>query len=295
MPLSDNLRGALFMCAAMAAFTINDTFMKQITQAAPLFQAIAMRGAFTVIALALLVIVMGRGQFFVGPRDARIIGLRTVAEVGATFTFLAALKHMHLGTLTAIFQSLPLAVTLAAALVFGDRIGWRRLTAIGVGFLGVLIIIRPGTTAFDGWSLLVLVSVATVVVRDLATRQLSPDVPSVTVAFWTATVVTLAAGAIAVWQGLILPPFQTAIMVPLAAAFVVVGYLCSIRAMRVGDVGFVAPYRYTALVWAGGLGWVAFGEIPDFWTWVGAGIVVATGLFTMLRERRLARVAQAAA
>jgi drug/metabolite transporter (DMT)-like permease len=287
MPLSDNLRGAVFMCAAMAAFTINDMFMKLITQDVRLFQAIALRGALTVVALGALVILTAGGRFALPRKDGVIVGIRAVTEVAATFTFIAALMHMELANLSAILQSLPLLVTLAAALCFGDRIGWRRMTAIAIGFVGVLIIIRPGTDGFDVWSLVRLASVVTVVVRDLSTRQLSHAISSVTVAFWTSALLTLTSGALSAGQGWVMPQTNTLLMIPVAAIGVILGYLTVIRAMRVGDIGFVAPYRYTALLWAVVLGWLAFGDFPDFWTLVGSGIVVATGIFTILRERKL--------
>lgn len=287
MPLSDNLRGALFMNIAMAAFTVNDMFMKLITQDLPLFQAIAMRGALTVVALAALVLFTARGRFALPRKDGVIVTIRAVAEVAATFTFIAALMHMPLANLSAILQALPLLVTLAAAVFFGDRIGWRRATAIGIGFIGVLIIIRPGTVGFDVWSLVGLASVATVVVRDLSTRQLSRAVPSVTVAFWTSALLTLTSGVLSMGQGWIMPQTSTLLMIPAAAIGVVLGYLTVIRAMRVGDIGFVAPYRYTALLWAVALGWLAFGDLPDGWTLAGSGIVVATGIFTIWRERKV--------
>jgi drug/metabolite transporter (DMT)-like permease len=287
MPLSDNLRGALFMCAAMAAFTINDMFMKLITEDIPLFQSITMRGALTVLALGALVILTAQGRFALPRKDGVIVGIRAVAEVVATFTFIAALMHMELANLSAILQSLPLLVTLAAAVFFGDRIGWRRMTAIAIGFVGVLIIIRPGPDGFDVWSLVGLASVATVVVRDLATRELSRAIPSVTVAFWTSVLLTLSSGVLSVWQGWVVPQTATLLMIPAAAIGVIAGYLTIIRAMRVGDIGIVAPYRYTALLWAVVLGWLAFGDFPDAWTLVGSGIVVATGIFTIWRERKV--------
>ncbi|MGL5010696.1 MAG: DMT family transporter [Paracoccaceae bacterium] len=287
MPLSDNLRGALFMVVAMAAFTINDMFMKLITQDIPLFQAITLRGTLTVAALALLVLTTAKGRFAVPRSDTPTVALRAVAEAVATFTFIAALMHMPLGNLSAILQSLPLLVTLTAALVFGDRIGWRRMTAIAIGFVGVLIIIRPGTSGFDVWSLVGLASVATVVVRDLSTRRLSPGIPSVTVAFWTSILLTASSALLSLTETWVAPQTSTLLMIPAATIGVVLGYLTIIRAMRVGDIGFVAPYRYTALLWAVALGWLAFGDFPDGWTLFGSAIVVATGIFTIWRERKV--------
>jgi drug/metabolite transporter (DMT)-like permease len=287
MPLSDNLRGALFMVAAMACFGLNDMLMKLIVRDIPLFEAITLRGLVTSACLAALVILMAKGQFRITGRNARLTGLRAVGEVLGTFTFLSALVNLPLATVSAIFQALPLAVTLGAALFLGDRVGWRRLAAIAMGFVGVLIIIRPGSDSFNIWSLMALASVLCIVLRELPTRLLSKDTPTITVAFWCGVAVTLSAGAVAITQGFQMPEPRTLAMLAGAAVLVMLGYICSIRAVRLGEISFVAPFRYTALLWGVLLGWLAFGHLPDGWTWVGATIVVGSGLFTIWREAAL--------
>ncbi len=284
---SDNLRAVVLMNIAMLAFTLNDTCMKLVTQSLPLYQAITLRGVLTT--LALLAVAAGQGVRLGGLSrpDGRVVGLRTLAEVAATVTFLTALLHMPLANLSAIMQSLPLLVTLGAALVFGERIGWRRLLAIALGLVGVLLIIKPGTEGFDRWSVLGLLSVAAVVVRDLSTRKLSPAVPSVVVAVWAGAAVTglgLLGMAFTGWQPMGL--YEGALILG-ATINLVIGYLTVVMVMRVGDIGLVAPFRYMALLWAIGLGWLLFGTWPDRLTLIGAGIVVLAGLFTLLRERRL--------
>lgn len=289
MTLSDNLRGAIYMNVAMAAFTLNDTGMKAATETLPLFEAILLRGGLTLAMLIALGVVMGGLRHRLSPADRQVVALRTLAEIAGTGLFLTALMHMPLANLSAILQSLPLAVTLGAALFFGERIGWRRMLAILIGFCGVLLIIRPGTEGFDHWSVMGLASVACVVVRDLATRKLSRDVPSVLVSVWSAVGV-MAMGLI----GCLIGGFQPigageAALVGAASVFLIAGYMFGVMAMRVGDIGFVAPFRYTSLVWALGLGWALFGTWPDTLTLAGAGIVIATGIFTLYRERKLAR------
>lgn len=289
MPLSDNMRAAVYINVAMLSFTLNDTCMKAVTQTMPLFQAITLRGVLTTIALFAVAALSGGVRLRPAGPDGRIIGIRSLAEIGATITFFAALLHMPLANLSAIMQSLPLAVTLAAALVFRDPIGWRRLLAITIGFFGVLLIIRPGTDAFNVWSVLGLLSVACVVVRDLATRRLSSAVPSATVAIWASVSVTamgLAGSAYTGWA----PVSAVEILWILAATVnLVIGYMTVVMMMRVGDIGFVAPFRYMALLWAIILGWIIFGTLPDAMTLAGGGIVVATGIFTLWRERSVRR------
>jgi len=293
MALSDNLRGAALMTAAMVAFTCNDAFMKAATTTLPVFEAIVLRGILTTLAIIVIGWRSGVLRMHFPAADRKWILLRTFGEVASTYTFLLALKHMPLANLSAILQFLPLAVTLAAALLLCERVGWRRLSAIIVGFVGVMLIVRPGTDGFDRWSVLGLLSVAGVVVRDLATRRISREVPSMTVAFLAALSVTVGAALILPFSEITpISPVQ-ALQVAGAAGFIIFGYLTVIMAMRVGDISIVAPFRYSSLVAAIFLGWAVFGQWPDNMTLIGAAIVVATGIYTFYRERRLARLAAA--
>lgn len=284
--LSDNARGALTMMGAMAAFTINDTFMKTLSDELPLFQALLLRGIATTLFLIGLARGMGALTLRFSPADWRMIGLRTVAEVGAAWFFITALFNMPIANVTAILQALPLTVTLAGALFLGEAVGWRRMTAILVGFLGVMLIVRPGPDGFNVYALYALASVACVTVRDLATRRISRQVPSLMVALAASAGVT-AFGAAGCLSGAWAPVSGGAAMqLGGAIVFVILGYVCSVMAMRSGDIGFIAPFRYTSLLWALGLGLAVFGHWPDGLTLLGAGIVAATGLFTLWRERR---------
>lgn len=291
--MTDNGRGALYMNIAMAAFTVNDTFMKAVTHEMPLFQAIALRGTLVVVMLLIVGQVMGGLRLRLAGPDARAVALRSVGEVAGTVFFLTALMHMPLANLSAIMQSLPLAVTLVAAVVFRERIGWRRMVAIAIGFCGVLLIIRPGTAGFDFWAIMGLLSVACVVLRDLATRQLSPSVPSITVALYAAVSVTLMGIVVVPFQGWAPVTVSQAGLIAGASGALIIGYLFVIMVMRVGDIAFVAPFRYTALIWAILLGWLMFGDLPDRLTLLGAGIVIATGIFTLYRERKLGQAVAA--
>lgn len=291
MPLSDNLRGALYMTIAMAAFTINDGMMKAATSTLhlPLWQAIATRGLLTLGPLILIGHLTGGIRLRMPRRDAVAVGLRSVGEVASTLTFLAALVHMPLANLSAIMQSLPLAVTLAAWVFLKEPVGWRRLLAICVGFGGVMLIVRPGPSGFDHWSLVALVSVAFVVLRDLSTRQLTKAVPSSTVAIAASASVTVTALVLSLIEGWVMPSIGQMALLAGAAASLVVGYNYVVMVMRVGDLGFVAPFRYSSLVVALILGWLIFGSFPDALTLAGAALVVGSGIFTLWREQRVRR------
>lgn len=277
------------MSVAMTAFTVNDACMKAVTETLPLYQAIFLRGILCTAALIVIALRMGGLRISVEPGDRKWLILRTLGEVGGTLTFLTALSHMPLANISAIMQFLPLAVTLAAALFLHEPIGWRRLLAILFGLAGVLLIVRPGTEGFDRWALMGLASVGCVVLRDLATRRMSSAMPSVTVAVAAAVAVTVTAAVLLPAEGWGVMAPRVAFLLGLAAACLIAGYLMIVVAMRVGDIGHVAPFRYVALVVAIGLGWAVFGQLPDGLTLLGAVIVVLTGIYSFHRERRLGR------
>jgi drug/metabolite transporter (DMT)-like permease len=181
----------------------------------------------------------------------------------------------------------PLAVTLGAALFLGESVGWRRYLAIAIGFAGVLIIVRPGSEGFNAYALAAVGAIGFIVLRDLSTRSLTPEAPASYVVFITSTAITLAAGVAAVltdWR-----PFEIPHLLALGGSgcCLVAGYLFGVKAMRLGEIGFTQPFRYTLILWAILAGIVMFGEWPDGWMLVGSATVVATGLFTLYRERRV--------
>ncbi|MEO1640399.1 MAG: DMT family transporter [Pseudomonadota bacterium] len=285
--LSDNMRGALLMMGAMCAYTANDAFMKSLAGEVPLFQAILFRGMAAVIFLILLCRVLGQLRFDLPRRDWGLLVLRSFGELGGTFFFLTALFNMPIANVSAILQVLPLSVSLAAALVLREALGWRRLTAIFVGFVGVVLIIQPGGEDFSIYSLYAVGAVACITLRDIAVRRMSRDVPSVFVALVAAIGVTYlgAVGSLFVtWV-----PFtaMTAAQLGGATVFLIMGYIASVSAMRFSEIGFVAPFRYTALLVALILGVLVFDEWPNALALLGSGIVVATGLFNLYRETQL--------
>jgi len=285
--MSPNTIGALLMIASMACFTINDTLMKSTGGVVPLFQLLFLRGAITSVLILVLSRHLGRIDLRLPRRDWQVIGLRSLAEVAAAYFFLSALFSMPLANVTAILQVVPLSVTLASALVLREAVGWRRLSAIAVGFGGVLLIVRPGAEGFNIWSIYVLIAVLCVTLRDLSTRALSSAVPSMTVTLVTALSVMTAAGLASLSAPWVPVTADIGLLILGSAVFVLGGYFFSIQVMRAGDVSFIAPFRYTGLLWALVLGWVVFGDWPSTLTLIGASIVVATGVFTLYRERKI--------
>ncbi len=284
--MSDNLRGAVLMLISMATFTCNDAVMKAVTQTLPLYESVALRGL-SVLVLMLVVAQIQQGgvRLSVPREDLLPLVVRTVADIASTVLYLLALREMALADLSAILQALPLGVTLAAGLFFHERLGWRRLSAIGVGFVGVVMILRPGSGAFDIWSVVALASMLLIVLRDIVTRTFSAGIGSSTIAFYAAATITLTGFILGMGEEWRMPDLREAGLLLLSAGFLTAGYITAVATMRVGEISLIAPLRYTSLVWAIVLGLVIFGEWPDLWTWLGSALVVGAGLYTILREQ----------
>ncbi|GLR49277.1 DMT family transporter [Shinella yambaruensis] len=289
-----NAKGALFMAIAMAGFTCNDALVKSVTGAMNTGQILFVRGLMTTVLVVAIARWMGAlGSWRVVLQPA--VALRMAAEIIASLAYVSALGAMPLANTASILQALPLAVTLGAALFLNEKVGWRRWLAIIAGFAGVLIVIRPGPEGFSLAAVYVIASVVGAAARDLCTRRIDRAVPSLFISVITAVSITVTGAVMIVpmggWQ-----PVSGEAFVRLAAASVLllVGYQTIVIAMRTGEISFIAPFRYTSLIWAIAIGFLFFGEVPDFWMTVGVMIIVASGLYTFSRENRR-QVAEAVA
>ncbi|MEO1024284.1 MAG: DMT family transporter [Pseudomonadota bacterium] len=284
---SANMRGAVLMTGSMAAFTVNDTFVKLLGDSLPFFQFLFLRSLGATALMVLLAWQAGVLRLPTNSRDRRLVYWRSLAEMAAAYFFLTALINMPIANVTAILQALPLTVALGAALFLKEEVGWRRFLAIGIGLVGVFLIVRPGGEGFNIFGVYALLAVVSVTIRDLTARQLSEDVPSLTVAALGAFAI-LIFSAIGSVFGPAWEPIGAWDWLWLAGSIVTImlAYLFSVSAMRVGEIGFVSPFRYTSLLIALILGFLVFDEWPDALTQVGAAIVVATGLYTIWREQR---------
>ena len=285
MRLNDNLLGAALMTCCVLAYVLNDAVMKLLFADIDFFQAIFLRGLVSLPPLLILAFMTKTLLQKYSTKNQRLIIIRILAEIGTTVTFLTALKHMPLANVTAILQSLPLAITMAAAIFLGEPVGWRRWSAICVGFTGVLIIIRPGLAGFNSYSLLALAAVILLTVREISTRQLDNKVPTVTVALSTTLGITAFAALMLIGTEWAEINFVSWSLIIAAAVAVTVATLLSVVAMRTGDIGFVSPFRYTSLIGAIGLGILLFGEWPDGVTLLGAAIIAFAGIYSLYREQ----------
>ena len=285
MRLNENLLGATLMTCCVLAYVLNDAVMKLLFADIDFFQAIFLRGLVSLPPILILALMTKTLLQKYSAKNQRLMIIRILAEIGTTVTFLTALKHMPLANVTAILQSLPLAITMAAAIFLGEPVGWRRWSAICVGFTGVLIIIRPGLAGFNSYSLLALAAVILLTVREISTRQLDNKVPTVTVALSTTLGITAFAALMLIGTEWAEINFVSWSLIIAAAAAVTVATLLSVVAMRTGDIGFVSPFRYTSLIGAIGLGILLFGDWPDGITLLGAAIIAFAGIYSLYREQ----------
>lgn len=281
----DNLKGMGWMTLAMLGFALADTFIKLTLDALPVGQVIAFFGFGGAVIFGLWAKAMG-DQLFNTRLFTPAFWIRLVAEVVGTLCFVIALSRIDLSLLSAIIQANPLLVTLGAALFLGASVGWRRWLAIGIGLIGVLIIVRPGMAGFDINSLWAVGATFGLVGRDLATRAIPKEASNLLLAAWGFVAAGVAGLVILAFSGgAAMPEGSMWVFLAGALAFALVAYYAVTAAMRVGEIPVVTPFRYTRLVFALILAFLVFGERPDLWTLVGAAIVIATGLFTLWRER----------
>ena len=273
------------MVASMVCFAANDAIIKSLGGVLPAFQTLAVRGGVVVLLLALLVMRSGWRVHELGCRDRMILALRALSEVGAAFFIVTALFNMELANMTAILQLLPLTIPLAAFLFLGEPLGWRRISAIVIGFVGMLLIVKPGSDGFNVYSLFCLAAVVCVTIRDLTARSLGAKLSSQEMSLFAAFGVFVAASLATVFEPWV--PITLVAWVALLGSAVAIffGYIVSVMAIRTGDVSFTAQFRYVGLIAALILGYVFFAEWPDAFALIGAGVIVGTGAFTIFRQR----------
>ena len=282
---SDNLIGILLMLGAMAMFAVEDTFIKKLSAGMGTGQILIILGVggfliFAVIAKWQGKIVLDRGLLLPS------VLLRNFGEILGTSGYLLAVVLTPLSSASAILQATPLAVALGAALFLGQTVGWRRWVAISIGFIGVLIVIRPGLDGFQPASLFALQGVIGLSIRDLATRTIPNRVSSMVLSAYGFGVVVPAGIIMMMFEGpLVSPDALQGLYIFGALTVGPVGYYMIVAAMRVGEVAVVTPFRNVRLVFAMILGVLAFGEVLDFYTLLGAAIIIGSGLFTIYRER----------
>ena len=281
----DNMRGIILMVIGMAGFAAEDMFIKLAASALPVGQILGLLGVFGSLAFAVYARLSGTSVFSKGFFHPAVM-LRNLSEMLGGLCFVTALTLIPLATVTTILQATPLLVTMGAALVLGEAVGWRRWTAILVGFCGVMLVIRPGFEGFDTnviWAVLGVIGLA---VRDLASRRVPKAITSLQLAGWGFFSVGVSGAVLlGITGGAEVPDLRESSYLAGALVVGVFAYWALTEATRTGEIGVVTPFRYVRLVFSTIIGMLVFAEFPDGYTLAGACIIIATGIYTIMRER----------
>lgn len=283
-----NLRGSLFMVAAMLAFTLEDVFIKAASTQIPLGQVMVIFGCGGLIGF--VVMARMRGEGIIHPQAfGRAMAWRALFEIMGRVCYTVAIALTPLSSASAILQATPLVVAAGAVMVFRETVGWRQWGAIGAGFVGVLLILRPGLDAFEPMSLFAVLGMIGFAGRDLATRAAPKSMTTAQLGVYGFLMLSIAGGIVWLYQGgsAAMAAAQWALVFG-AILFGVAAYMCLTLAMRTGQIAVVAPFRYTRLVFAMILAVAVFGERPDGLTVIGSAIIVIAGLYTVWQSRRTA-------
>ena len=285
--MSGNFRGALLMMVCMGAFVLNDAFVRLAGNSLPLAQILFLRGVLTTLVLLTFAIYLGTFKVRVVKKDKWKIFFRSIAEALTAYFFLTAVLNMPFANVTALLQILPMTVTLAAALVFKEKVGLIRIILIMVGFLGVILIINPSADGFNLYSGYALIAVILITTRDLITRKLSVEVPTLLPTV-SASFGVLLFSIILMTKTPIQPlNIQNSFFIILAAFFIIFGYYTAVLVMRIGDISFISPFRYSAIIFALILGLIFFNEWPDLTALIGICIVTAAGGFLLYKNQAI--------
>jgi len=275
------------MTLAMAGFAFEDLFIKLLSESLPVSQILIILGLNGGAVFFIIALIKGESIFQKNLLTAPVI-IRTLGELFAALFFVSAIALTPLSSASSILQATPLMVTMGAALFFREKVGWRRWSAVFIGFIGVLLILRPGFDSFMPASLLAVISTIFLAARDLATRAMKVEV-STTIVSMYAFLACAVAGVIALpfYPSLKIPSSTSVTYLVSATLFGVIAYYAVVLATRIGDVSIIAPFRYSRLVFAMLLSIAILKERPDVVTYTGAAIIVLSGVYTFARENKL--------
>lgn len=279
--------GIVLMCVGVACLSANDAIAKILTSDYSPLQILFLRNVMALPVTVVIALLMGGGSALRSHRPVAHL-LRGSLWVAATMMFFTSFIYLALAEATALIFVAPFFITLISALFLQEEVGWRRWLAVLAGFLGVLVIIRPGGATFQLISLLPVATAFVYALLMLSARWVDPRE-----SVWTLLVYLTGAGALL--SALIVPfvwvPVRLGDLWLFAgiALFGTAGITMMTQAFRVAPAVVVAPLDYTALLWATLFGWLFWRESPDAMTYLGAAIIIASGVFTILREQRQAR------
>jgi len=286
--------GKAILCALAggAVLTLNDGLVKTLTADFPVGQVLALRGVFIYFMIFLFAMRMGGIHTAWQVKSWKGQGLRGFCVIGSSFAFVTGLSYLPLADAIAIAFAGPLFVTIMAPLMLGEHVGWRRWAAVLIGFAGVLVIVRPGSTAFQWFAIFPLLASFLGGMRDIITRKMAASETTVAVLFVTTTAVVCAGFAsyfFTDWMAVEMHHLKYFIG---SGLLIGVAHYLIIESFRLGEAALVSPFKYGNVLWAVLFGYFMFGDLPDGATVIGALIVSASGIYILHRERIRARAAR---
>ncbi|MEQ9488677.1 MAG: DMT family transporter [Alphaproteobacteria bacterium] len=280
---SINRRAILAMTGGMSLLACNDALVRWVGADLPVGQIMTIRG----LALLLVFVAVFRARGM--PITLKAIGhkwsvARALCELTATYLFLTAIMLVPIAIATTLVFTAPIIMTAIAGPVYGEKVGVWRWTAVIIGFLGVMLITTPVNGEFDPALFLALGCSALVVLRDIVTRRIDPDLPSSSIAITTTVVVALG-GLLSLPWGWHSPSPANLAMLTVAGLFVGGSYILYVTSVRIGDFSLISPFRYIAILWAALFGWLIWDEAPGPFALAGCGLIIGSGLLILYRER----------
>ena len=283
-------KGIALMIAAMGAFAIADTLIKIASSALSPAHTTLLLISGSAVVFVTLALVQGQ-QLIDRAALSTVLLIRYTVEIIGTFSMVVALSQVPLSTVGAILQASPLVATVGAVWLLGEKVSWRRFSAIVLGFIGVLLIVQPGSEGFDSGVLWVILSMLSLSARDLTTRATPPAMATSSLSAYTMlAALPFALLWVLITQSSVLPHQADWWLVLSMVGFGTLGYLMITASIRVAPVSIVSPFRYTRLLFLLVLGVVIFNERPNALMLLGSVLVIGSGLYTMWRERQLTQI-----
>ncbi|PTW60893.1 drug/metabolite transporter (DMT)-like permease [Breoghania corrubedonensis] len=286
-PWKQTFAGITMMCAGVALLCVNDALAKTLIETYSPLQILFLRNSLALPFAFVLALAMG-GTAGLRTYRPQAHALRGVLWICATISFFTGLKYLGLAEATALVFAAPVFITALSAILLRERVGWRRWLAVLVGLGGVIIVVRPGGATFQTASLLPIATAFLYALLMISARWVDKRESVWTLLFYLTATSAVMSGVIVpfVWIGVRAQDIWLFLGV---ATFGTGGITLITQAFRFAPAAVVAPMDYTALIWATALGWLIWHEIPDAATYLGAGVIIASGVYIVLRERRLSR------
>ena len=284
MLVNPSIKGAALMSLCTACYVVSDVFMKYVSREIDLYQITFLRGFIVTLILLVFCFILKVSLKIPNNKDKIIILVRSVFEVLMIYSFLTALFNMNIANANAVLQLIPLVVLFGSFLFLGKQLKQNEIIAVFFGLIGAIIVIRPGASDFNFYSIFALLAVASMSVRDLVTVNLNKKIPSLLVAFYSSLLITIVSFLLSS-EKVSFMELKNPMFIFYSAVLVSIGYIAAVAAMRFGEVTFVSPFRYTALLWAIVLGFLFFSEIPKLTTIFGGLIIIFAGIYLVYSEK----------